>query len=182
MINPSRQALEGLLGKEKGLSLDLDKKGRFKECPDTVNLWGNHGRWQRRLWWSGTLYIFCASLNSRNCFDPKVVGAQQLVFYWQRGPRRQHGEKLLLQSSWWNAITWNGIWPGQLLLISLTLAESFQGAFMALSGQDLSFTSQWRACKRTQPEITSQEKSLLVPRSANSTSEPTGEEQAVRQF
>lgn len=66
----------------------------------------------------------------RNCFDPKVVGRQQLVFYWQRGPRRQRGERLLLQSAWGNAITWNGLWLGQLLLVSLLQKVSREASWL----------------------------------------------------
>ena len=59
-----------------------------------------------------------------------------------------------------------------------TLAESFQGVLMTPSGQDLVLYISEKPAK-PQPEMPSQEKSLFLYRSANSTSEPRGEGQAI---
>lgn len=69
------------------------------------------------------VHILQMTVLQKLCFDSKVVGAQQLVSDGQRNPRRRHGKRLLSQTAWWNLITWNGIWPGQLLLISLPLQK-----------------------------------------------------------
>lgn len=96
------------------------------------------------------LTAFSKLLHCRNCFDPKVVGAQLPVSVFLA--------EMLKKSAWKEAFVTNCLvecnyseWnPARAIAVNIsTLAESFQGAIMTPSGQDLCFISQWKACKST---------------------------------
>lgn len=160
-------------GEEKSFKLDLEKG---KDLQNALTWQANGGITADDK--GGSLCIFPKWLSSRNGFNPKVVGAQQLVYNWQRSPRRQHAQRLWFQTAWWNAITWNGVWPGQLLLISLLLQKvSREPWWLWVVRTSVLHLSEKPA--EPQPEISgSQENSLFLHRSANSTSEPNGEGRA----
>lgn len=103
--------------KEKRVWAGPWKMGRFTECWYCKLMRKSLQMTKEAVVMGLTVHILQMIELQKLCFDPKVVRTQQLVYYWQRSPRRQHGQRLLLQTAGWNAITWNGIWPGQLLLI-----------------------------------------------------------------
>lgn len=96
------------------------------------------------------------SLYSPNDFTAETVLTQknlelscQPVYSWQTCWRRLHGKRLFVTNCLveCNYSEWN---PARAIAVNIsTLAESFQGAVMTLSGQDLCFISQWKACKST---------------------------------